>query len=396
MNAAHWDELELLFEQAQALPPEERTAFLDAACRGDAALRDELDSLLRFSDNATHYFEALAGTVKSAAALVDQNQPRMGKDAMVGRKVAHYQVLTRLGGGGMGVVYKAWDLKLDRFVALKFLTPSLSADRDAKRRFIQEARAASALDHPNVAAIYDFNETAEGQLFIVMPFYAGETLKQKAARGAQPPAEVLAYAVQVARGLAKTHEAGIIHRDVKCANVLVTPQGEAKILDFGLAKLADQQLTKTGAAMGTIAYMAPEQARGEPIDPRADLWSLGVVLYELLTGKLPFRRAHEQGTLYAILNEQPQPLAALQGDIPLQLERIVARCLQKDPARRYPDAAALLADLERAREALAGGVRARRPFAPWQRWTCVVPGANGSARTACQPSSCLPCCLSTT
>ncbi|MCH8962326.1 MAG: AAA-like domain-containing protein, partial [Bacteroidetes bacterium] len=270
------------------------------------------------------------------------------------------------GGGGMGVVYKAHDTRLDRPVALKFLSPHLSADDSAKPRFIQEAQAASALDHPNICTIFEIGETepapgepGEGRLFIAMAYYAGETLKKKIRRGALPVEEALDYAAQVAEGLSKAHERGIVHRDVKPANVMVTDEGVVKIVDFGLAKVAAQaQLTKTGSTMGTVAYMSPEQARGERIDHRTDLWSLGVVLYEMLTGERPFPGDYEQAIIYQMLNVDPVPVTRLNSDLPSDVEPIVQRCLQKHKDDRYQTATVLLADLFRIRRQIQSGAAA--------------------------------------
>ena len=228
--------------------------------------------------------------------------------SLVGQLVSHYRILEHLGGGGMGVVYKAHDLHLDRLVALKFLPPELTRDPDAKARFIHEAKAASALQHDNICTIHDVDETSDGQLFICMDLYCGETLKRKIDSGPVPVEEAIELAIQVARGLAKAHEAGMVHRDVKPANIMVTKEGEAKIVDFGLAKLTRQtKLTREGSTLGTVAYMSPEQARGEAIDHRSDIWSLGVVLYEMITGRLPFKSDYEQALVYSILNDEVQP-----------------------------------------------------------------------------------------
>ena len=264
---------------------------------------------------------------------------------MIGRTISHYQISEKLGGGGMGVVYKARDLKLKRTVALKFLPPELTRDEEAKQRFIHEAQAASALDHVNVGYIHEIDEAEDGRLFIAMAYYAGETLKKKIARGPLPVAEALDYAVQIAQGLSTAHEAGIIHRDVKPANVMVTKEGVVKIVDFGLAKVAEQtQLTKTGSRLGTVAYMSPEQARGEEVDAQTDIWSLGVVLYEMLSGERPFRGDYEQAVIYSILNVDPKPVRTLRPEVPEVLGRVLARTLAKDAAARYTDANALLSD----------------------------------------------------
>jgi serine/threonine protein kinase/Flp pilus assembly protein TadD len=251
---------------------------------------------------------------------------------MLGTTVSHYQILEKLGGGGMGVVYKAHDLKLDRPVALKFLPPHLLCDPEAKERFIHEAKAASALQHDNICTVHDIDEGPEGQLFICMDFYDGETLKKKIERGPMPVDVALDIAIQVARGLAKAHEAGMVHRDIKPANIMVTKEGEAKIVDFGLAKLAClTRLTKEGSTLGTAVYMSPEQARGEDVDHRSDIWSLGVVLYEMIAGQPPFKSNYEQALVYAILNEEAPP----NPEIDSRLDAVIRRALKKDQATRY-------------------------------------------------------------
>lgn len=257
-----------------------------------------------------------------------------------------YKILERLGAGGMGVVYKAMDLKLRRLVALKFLPPRFTSHKEAKLRFIQEAQAASVLDHQNICTIHEIDETEDGQMYIGMAFYEGETLKKKIERGPLPVDQTTEIMIQVARGLSRAHNQGIVHRDIKPANVIVTTDGVAKIVDFGLAKLSDQtRLTTAEAVIGTASYMSPEQAQGEDVDHRTDLWSLGVVFYELLTGKLPYKGENEQAVIYSIINKSPLPPIELKKDIPEEAERIILKCLRKKPEDRYQSADLLLSDL---------------------------------------------------
>lgn len=236
---------------------------------------------------------------------------------MIGKTISHYKILDKLGQGGMGVVYKAEDKRLQRTVALKFLPPEFTRDTQAKERFIREARAASSLEHTNICSIHEIDETEDGQLFIVMSCYEGESLRDQIARGPIKLERALDIAIQIAHGLAKAHDKGIIHRDIKSANVFITGENVAKILDFGLAKLGDRtKLTQDHSTLGTVAYMSPEQIRGDDVDTRSDIWSLGVVLYEMLTGKMPFRGDYEQAVIYSILNEEPQPIEELRNNVP--------------------------------------------------------------------------------
>ena len=276
---------------------------------------------------------------------------------VVPREVGPYRVGEVLGGGGMGIVYRAEDTRLGRTVALKFLPPELTRDPVSKARFLQEARTASALDHPNLCTVYDVGETETHQLYLAMPCYDGETLRRKVERGPLPLAEAIDYALQAAKGLAKAHRQGIVHRDVKPANLMVTGDGVVKILDFGIAKLAGEAaLTRTGSTVGTPAYMSPEQMRGGEVDGRADLWALGVVLYEMVAGRRPFLGEHESGLRAAILDEEPEPLTRLRPDAPPELERIVQRLLSKDPAGRYPTADAAVAELRLLAGATSGSM----------------------------------------
>jgi serine/threonine protein kinase/tetratricopeptide (TPR) repeat protein len=266
---------------------------------------------------------------------------------MIGQTISHYKILEKLGGGGMGVVYKAQDIKLDRPVALKFLPPDLTRDPEAKERFVHEAKAASALQHNNICTVHDIEETSEGQLFIVMDFYDGETLKKKIERRPLKIEEAADITVQILEGLAKAHEHGIVHRDIKPANIMVTRDGVAKIVDFGLAKLTGRTLlTKAGSTLGTAAYMSPEQARGESPDARTDIWSLGVTFYEMLIGHRPFESDYEQALVYSILNEDPKPMRDLRSEVPEAIEKICRRSMAKEPRDRYQSATELIADLE--------------------------------------------------
>ncbi len=275
---------------------------------------------------------------------------------MVGRIISNrYRILEELERGGMGIVYKAEDLKLKRKVVLKFLSPELTRDVEAKQRFIHEAQTASSIDHPNICTIHDFLETGEGQVFIVMEYYHGKTLKDLVKEKITLH-EVVDIAIQIAKGLSSAHQKGIIHRDVKPANIMITEDGVVKILDFGIAKLRGKSgLTRTGITMGTVAYMSPEQAQGKDVDHRTDIWSFGVVLYEMLTGELPFKGEYEQAVIYSILNEEPEPISSLQKHIPSSLENIVNKCLQKDPLLRYRNMEEVLRDLHRAEDSLKTG-----------------------------------------
>ena len=257
-----------------------------------------------------------------------------------------YRIGGEIGRGGMGVVFKAEDTKLKRPVALKLLPFELLYSPEAKERFIREAQAAAALDHPNICTVYEVEEQ-DGQAYIAMAYIDGKSLKARIAQGPLKVDEALEIAVQVAEGLEEAHRKGIVHRDIKPANIMLTAKSQAKILDFGLARLESAgDLTRTAMVMGTVAYMSPEQAQGHKVDHRTDIWSFGCTLYEMLAGRSPFQGGHEQAVFQAIIHGDPQPITALRGDIPAGLEQILDRCLKKNPLDRYPDAGSLIEDLK--------------------------------------------------
>jgi hypothetical protein len=265
---------------------------------------------------------------------------------MIGKTFSHYRITSRIGGGGMGEVFKAEDLELSRPVALKFLSPELTRNKSFARRFMTEARAASALDHPNVCTIYEIREAADGRMFIAMAYYEGKTLQARIADAPLPLDETIAYALMAADGLDHAHRRGIVHRDIKPANIMVTKDGVVKILDFGVAKLAGQtKITSSSKTMGTLAYMSPEQTQGKSVDHRTDIFSLGVTLYELVTGANPFRADNDAAIVYKIVNVTADPMQQARADVPERLDRIVSKALEKDPDRRYRTMGELRDDL---------------------------------------------------
>lgn len=263
---------------------------------------------------------------------------------LIGKSISHYKILEEIGSGSMGIVYKAEDIELKRFVALKFLPPDLVRDKDFRERFVKEAQAASALDHTNICTIYEISKTDDGQLFIVMAYYEGETLKDKIKRGNLKTNEIINIITKIAEGLARAHESGIIHRDIKPANIIITKRGDLKIVDFGLAKLIGQaKITKTGSPLGTVSYMSPEQAKGHNIDHRTDIWSLGILLYEMVTKRVPFEGENAHSILYSVLNDEPELIENSQTK---SFYRVFQKTLAKNPDERYQSANDLIFDMK--------------------------------------------------
>jgi eukaryotic-like serine/threonine-protein kinase len=349
MKPGRWQEIERLYHLVQELKRDEREVVLQKECAGDESLRREVESLLVRPSEGRDFLEAPALEVAAMALAKDRlNEPPID---LTGRTIGHYRVLEKIGEGGMGVVYKARDLRLRRFVALKVLPPEHVADPDRERRFVQEARAASALNHPNIVTIHDI--TWEGGTdFIVMEYVEGKTLDQRIGHRGLRLSDALKYAVQIADALAKAHSAGIVHRDLKPTNIMVNEDGVVKVLDFGLAKLREQTqgdeyastatvdvegkpITDEGVIIGTVSYMSPEQAEGKKIDVRSDIFSLGSVLYEMVTGQRAFQGTSKMSTLAAILHQEPKSVSSIMQTIPADLEKIINRCLRKDTERRF-------------------------------------------------------------
>ena len=267
----------------------------------------------------------------------------------LGRTILHFKITEKLGEGGMGIVYKAEDIKLQREVAVKFLPHQISSGQEERKRFETEARAAATLNHPNIATVYSIEEDND-DLFIVMEYIDGIELKEKIMTVPVQVSEAVSIAIQIGEGLSSAHKKGIIHRDIKSSNIMITDDGKVKIMDFGLAKIRGySQLTKEGTTIGTIAYMSPEQATGKEVDHRTDIWSFGVVLYELLTKGLPFKGDFDEAVIYSILNEQPEQASGINPAVPVQLDKIIQKCLKKDPKVRYQNLNELLSDLRKVK-----------------------------------------------
>src|SRR6202051_1238032 len=365
MEPERWRQIEQLYQSVLALEESKRSAFLDDSCSGDEALRREVLSLLAEQERANSFMETPAVEMMAKELAVDQQRPTItyaDPRQLIGRTISHYRILAKLGHGGMGVIYRAEDTRLKRNVALKFL-PEDSRDPSALGRLRREAQAASALNHPNICTIHDVGEF-DGDYFIAMELLEGQTLRERIAGKPLPLDSLLELGVQVADGLEAAHNSGVIHRDLKPSNIFITSRGAAKILDFGLARktrnkiretnspdreitltLDEEHLTSPGEVLGTIAYMSPEQARGEELDPRTDIFSLGSVLYEMATGRPPFAGRTSALLFDSLLHHTPASPSRINPDTPPDLEKIINKCLQKNRDLRYQHAPDVRADL---------------------------------------------------
>ncbi len=363
MKAERWKQVNDLFQSAIERAPEERATFLDQACRGDEGLRGEVESLLTSHERAENFIESPAFEV--APELVTNARP----GAFVGKVIGHYRIESLIGVGGMGEVYLARDERLGRKAALKLLPDSLTTDETQLSRFKNEARSASALNHPNILTVYEIAAEGDRQ-FIATEFIEGITLRASLACGRINPHAALEIAMQVASALAAAHEAGVVHRDIKPENIMLRPDGYAKVLDFGIAKLTEQEpasddhsietaamlQTRPGLVLGTARYMSPEQARGQKVDARSDIWSLGIVLYEMLGGSPPFRGDTPSDCIASILTTEPPPLIGVLPGVSLKLESILHKALRKNSGERYQTIKEMLADLRNLKGELEAGV----------------------------------------
>ena len=381
MTPERWQQIKVVLEGALDLPAEERSGFVAKLCSDDD-LRREVESLLALGDQ--HVRTSLLQLQPGVESVCGHAYLTSG--AVLGE----YEVQSLLGSGGMGEVYRAHDRRLRRDVAIKVLPRFVSSDSDRLRRFEQEAQAAAALNHPNILAVHQLG-TYEGAPYLVSELLDGQTLRQQLQRGRLPVRRAIDYSVQIARGLAAAHEKGITHRDLKPENLFVTKDGRVKILDFGLAKLTRSDNTSShsaptlssetdpGVVMGTVGYMAPEQVRGQTADQRADIFAFGTILYEELTGQRAFRKPTPVETMNAILNEEPASLSSLAPSMPIALQRIVQRCLEKGPEQRFQSAYDLAFALEALSDSGASPARARSPMLRSRRWMYIAAGATAIA-----------------
>ncbi len=369
MEPERWRRIEQLYHAAAQLPAEKRRAFLEQHCQGDQEMQEEVASLLAYQTSADQFIEEPAFEVMARWMAERKLVALTTNEVALGAVVGRFRIVEKLGSGGMGIVYKAQDAKLGRAVALKFLPPQLSQNPISLERFRREAYATSRLNHPNICTVYDVDEL-DGRVFIAMELLEGRTLDRVFRERPLPINELLDLSIQIADALDAAHASGIVHRDIKPSNIFVTARGQAKLLDFGLAKKvkvrttvdqtdtidrSDEHLTSPGTAIGTIAYMSPEQARGEDVDARTDLFSFGAVLYEMATGKPPFARGTSAVTFEAILNRTPAPPETLNPELPQKLVEIIGKSLEKDRDLRYQVALEIRADLKRLKRDTESG-----------------------------------------
>jgi Tol biopolymer transport system component/predicted Ser/Thr protein kinase len=362
MNPERWKRIGELFLRALEYDDAGRTAFLDKACAGDESLREEVESLIASHEQADTFIERPA--IEAAAQMIAEDRARLA----AGQRIGHYEIIRLLGEGGMGEVYLAQDKKLDRKVALKLLPACFTTDAERVRRFEREAHAASALNHPSILTIHEIEQVDELH-FIAMEFIEGETLRERMSRSHLALYESLDIAIQIASALVAAHRAGVVHRDIKPENLMLREDGIVKVLDFGIAKLIDTPAaqratgavtgikTDTGVVLGTSSYMSPEQARGLAVDARTDIWSLGVVLYEMAAGRVPFEGATTGDVIVSILEHEPAPLTQYWPEAPRELERIIAKALKKEREERYQTAKDLLIDMKSLRQDLELGAK---------------------------------------
>src|SRR6266536_2044527 len=378
MTPARLQTIEGIFHAALDREPDQVGAFLDTACEGDELLRGKVEALLASHQGADDFIETSA--VGITTKIIQNGQA----DLLVGQTIGHYKLSERIGTGGMGEVYLATDIRAGRKAALKLLPMRFTGDAERLKRFQQEARAVVALNHPNILTVYEIGED-HSTYYIASELIEGETLRQRLMRGRMQLSEAVEIAIQVASALAAAHETGIVHRDIKPENIMLRPDGYVKVLDFGIAKLAEQEVpvtistdeamllveTNLGSILGTVRYMSPEQAYGAPVDKRTDVWSLGVVLYEMVTGHAPFTGETPGEVMASILGTEPPPLTSYVAHTPAELEQIVSKALYKEREERYQSAHELLEALQSLRRKMEFEAELERsaPAHSWLRWT---------------------------
>ncbi|HEX9255538.1 MAG TPA: serine/threonine-protein kinase, partial [Candidatus Angelobacter sp.] len=374
MTPAELQTIKEIFHGALDCEPNRDSAFLETACQGGAALRNEVEAFLTAHQQAGNFIEV--PVIGLATNILEEGQTRL----LIGQTIGHYRILKRIGGGGMGEVYLASDINVGRTAALKLLPAYLTGNAERLRRFEQEARAVAGLNHPNIMTIYELGSD-DSTRYIASELIEGETLHQCLARGRIELKETVEIAIQVTSALAAAHSAGVVHRDIKPQNIMLRPDGYVKVLDFGIAKLAEPEVpsalpehealklveTNLGSILGTVSYMSPEQARGAPTDKRTDIWSLGVVLYEMAVGRAPFTGATPGAVMSSILEKEPPPLTRYPEHVSPELQQIVTKALQQNPEQRYQNANEMLGALKHLRHKmeLAAEMGQSAAYQPW-------------------------------